>query len=235
MPNTYYVPGEERARRVQDLFSRIARRYDLINDIQSFGLHRGWKAKVIELARIQPGERLLDLCTGTGDIALAAQKKGAIVLGLDFTLPMLEQGLARAGAEQVGFIQGDALRLPFANGSFDIVTIGYGLRNLASFEPGIREMIRVLKPGGRLVILDFGKPPNKLWRSLYFLYLRLVVPIFGRLFCGDSAAYSYIIESLKNYPAQEGVDAELRRLGCKNARILNFIGGVNSINYVERA
>jgi demethylmenaquinone methyltransferase / 2-methoxy-6-polyprenyl-1,4-benzoquinol methylase len=235
MPNSYYVPGEERARRVHDLFSRIARRYDLINDIQSFGLHRAWKQSVIRMAHVTAGERVLDLCTGTGDLAFAFENQQALVCGVDFTLAMLEQARLRNPGSAAQFIHGDALRLPFHDDSFDVVTIGYGLRNLASIEQGLREMLRVLKPRGRLLVLDFGKPPNSAWRAVYFLYLRLVVPIFGRLFCGDSAAYAYILESLKNYPAQEGVDAELRQLGCKNPQIHNFIGGVSSINYAERA
>jgi SAM-dependent methyltransferase len=132
------------------------------------------------------------------------------------------------------FIRGDAQRLPFVEGSFDIVTVGYGLRNLASWEAGLEEMQRVAKPGGRLLVLDFGKPNNRLWRGLYFSYLRFFVPCLGRVFCGDARAYAYILESLKHYPAQEGVAAKMRALGLVNVLLVNLLGGVMSINYGEK-
>ena len=119
--------------------------------------------------------------------------------------------------------------------SFDITTISYGLRNLADFTGGIAELHRVTRRGGHILILDFGKPSNPLWRSLYFLNLRMAVPIFGRIFCGDAAAYAYILQSLRHYPAQQGVDQALRQLGSGNPVIHNFLGGVMSINSAERA
>ena len=127
-----------------------------------------------------------------------------------------------------------ALRTPFPDAHFDVVTISYGLRNLASVDEGLREMWRVLKPGGRLLVLDFGKPDNAVWRGAYFAYLRFAVPVFGRLFCKNAAAYAYILESLQHYPAQRGVDEKLRALGAANARIVNFLGGVMSINVAEK-
>jgi demethylmenaquinone methyltransferase/2-methoxy-6-polyprenyl-1,4-benzoquinol methylase len=243
MANTFYDPGSERAARVSDLFAGIAPRYDLINDLQSFGLHRLWKRRLVRLANPKAGERALDLCCGTGDIALALARRGAEVAGLDFSAPMLE--IARQ--KQLGhsadsrdrsnpqFLQGDAQQIPFADNSFEIVTVGYGLRNLASLETGLREMQRVTKPGGRLLVLDFGKPDNAVWRAIYFGYLQFFVPVLGRIFCGDFAAYAYILESLKHYPAQRGVAEKMRELGLKNIRIINFLGGVMSINYAEKA
>ncbi len=118
--------------------------------------------------------------------------------------------------------------------AFDLVTIGYGLRNLASWETGLREMQRVAKPGGRLVVLDFGKPDNALWRGLYFGYLKLFVPCLGRIFCGNASAYAYILESLKHYPAQQGVGAKMRELGLVDVRVVSLLGGVMSINYGEK-
>jgi len=238
MGNRFYEAGEGRAERVNDLFAAIAPRYDLINDLQSFGLHRWWKRRLIQFAAVQPGEAALDLCCGTGDVAFALAEAGARVTGMDFSAPML--AVAEARKVKVGeaagpvFLQGDALRTPFPDAHFDVVTISYGLRNLASVDEGLREMWRVLKPGGRLLVLDFGKPDNAVWRGAYFAYLRFAVPVFGRLFCKNAAAYAYILESLQHYPAQRGVDEKLRALGAANARIVNFLGGVMSINVAEK-
>jgi demethylmenaquinone methyltransferase / 2-methoxy-6-polyprenyl-1,4-benzoquinol methylase len=245
--NAFYDPGEQRAAKVRELFSRIAPRYDLINDLQSFGLHRYWKRRVIQLARPQPGQRALDVCCGTGDLALALAQRGAQVAGLDFSERMLERAAERGSAIRSGqlekaptassgpcFICGDAQRIPFADGSFHIVTMGYGLRNLASWETGLREMQRVVKPNGRLVVLEFGKPANAFWRGLYFGYLKLFVPCLGRVFCGNASAYAYILESLKHYPAQQGVAAKMRAFGLNNVRIISLLGGVMSINYGEK-
>lgn len=249
MANEYYAQGEQRAEKVNDLFADIAPRYDLINDLQSFGLHRRWKRKLVELARVKSGDAALDLCCGTGDVAFALATAGANVTGLDFSGPMLEVARQRAVAAvrdrrtnleagtasgghspPLQFVQGDALKTPFADASFDIVSISYGLRNLADFDAGLREMWRVARPDARLLVLDFGKPDNALWRALYLGYLRLGVPLFGRVFCRNAPAYAYIYESLKHYPAQRGVDAKLRELGAKDARIVNLLGGAMSIN-----
>ena len=237
MANSFYEPGSQRAARVNDLFAGIAARYDLINDVQSFGLHRFWKWRLLRLANPRPGTRALDLCCGTGDIALALARRGADVTGLDFSGPMLEiarQKIPPSALRPPQFIQGDAQQIPFPDNSFDIVTVGYGLRNLASLDTGLREMQRVAKPGGRLLVLDFGKPDNTLWRALYFGYLRFFVPVLGRVFCGNPAAYAYILESLQHYPAQRGVAERMRGLGLKNVRIINFLGGMMSINAAEK-
>jgi demethylmenaquinone methyltransferase/2-methoxy-6-polyprenyl-1,4-benzoquinol methylase len=254
MANTFFDPGDQRAAKVQDLFARIAPRYDLINDLQSFGLHRYWKRRVLRLARPQPGQRALDLCCGTGDLALALARSGAHVAGLDFSERMLDAAQSRQSrvqpqtprgihhASQITdhssppafFIRGDALRVPFPDNAFDIVTVGYGLRNLANWEAGLREMQRVASPGGRLVVLDFGKPGNALWRGLYFGYLRLFVPWLGRIFCGNAGAYAYILESLKHYPGQDAVAAKMRELGLVNVRAVSLLGGAMSINYGEK-
>lgn len=239
MASKFYVEGDARAARVEDLFAAIAPRYDLINDLQSFGLHRLWKRRLIRLAGIRPGELALDVCCGTGDVAFALAAAGATVTGFDFSEPMLAVARNRARAVAPGaspvFQQGDALNLPFADASFDVVTISYGLRNLADFDRGVRELARVLRPGGRLLVLDFGKPDNALWRWGYFQYLRWLVPIFGRLFCGDGDTHGYILESLKKYPAQRGVDAKLAELGWTDRRVVNLLGGVMGISYGRRA
>ncbi len=234
MASTFFDPGDQRAAKVGDLFARIAPRYDLINDLQSFGLHRLWKRRVIRLARPQPGERALDVCCGTGDLALGLARAGAQVAGLDFTEPMLDVATRRRSEKRPHFVRADAQQIPFRDSSFHIVTVGYGLRNLASWETGLCEMRRVATAGGRLLVLDFGKPDNALWRKLYFGYLRIFVPWLGRVFCGNAAAYSYILESLKHYPAQHGVAAKMRDLGLVNVRVINLLGGVMTINYGEK-
>ena len=240
MSNFFYAPGEQRAAKVNDLFAAIARRYDLLNDLQSFGLHRRWKHGVVGLAAIQPGQRALDVCCGTGDIALALARGSAEVTGLDFSQAMLEIAENRrlkntqSPAANPKFIQGDAQQLPFTDNSFDAVTVGYGLRNLASWETGVTEMFRVTKPGGRLVVLDFGKPANALWRAIYFTHLKMTVPLLGWLFCGNADAYAYILESLKHYPAQAGVAAKMQELNLSNVRVINLLGGAMAINYGEK-
>lgn len=233
MGNKFYQPGEQRAAKVQDLFSAIASRYDLINDLQSFGLHRFWKRRLLKIANVTRNDRVLDLCCGTGDIALNLARSGAAVAAADFSGPMLAVALerARAAGVAVNWLRADALSLPFQDAQFDAVLVSYGLRNLADFEAGIREMHRVTKPGGRLLVLDFGKPRQRLLRAAYFAYLGHWVPLFGRVLCGDSATHSYILESLRHYPAQEGIKLIMRHLGCEQVRVLNLLGGIMSINH----
>jgi demethylmenaquinone methyltransferase/2-methoxy-6-polyprenyl-1,4-benzoquinol methylase len=228
---SYYQPGQHRAAAVRELFGTIAPRYDLINDLQSFWFHRVWKRRLVRLAAPQPRERALDVCCGTGDIAASIARCGAHVCGVDFSAEML--AIAQRKMPQSFWVQADALQLPFTDGSFDIVTVGYGLRNLADWRRGISEMRRVANSGGRLLILDFGKPRNSLWRRIYFTYLRRAVPLHGKVFCGDAAAYAYILESLQDYPAQEGVAAELQRMGCFDIRTINLLGGIMSIHFAR--
>ena len=253
MSNTFYAPGEQRAAKVNDLFAAIARRYDLINDLQSFGLHRLWKRRVVELAAVKPGDRALDLCCGTGDLALALAQRGAETTGLDFSPQMLNVAKQRSQKSEVRsqkpdselrtpnsgfrppiFCQGDAQQLPFPENSFDAVTVGYGLRNLTSWERGLDEMFRVAKPGARLIVLDFGKPANRLWRKIYFAHLRCSVPLIGLLFCGNASAYAYILESLKHYPAQLAVAEKMRALKLANVCVINLLGGAMAINYGKK-
>jgi len=238
--NVFYDAGTARASKVNHLFARIARRYDLINDLQSFGLHRSWKRRVVDLAEVQPGTRALDVCCGTGDIALALARRGAETTGLDFSSQMLAVAAERlkktpnVGFHIPHFLQGDAQQLPFPDNSFDIVTVGYGLRNLTSWERGLDEMCRVARPCARLMVLDFGKPANALWRAIYFAHLRLSVPLIGLLFCGNASAYAYILESLKHYPAQLAVAEKMRALKLENIRVINLLGGAMAINYGEK-
>ena len=240
MSNEYYDAGEQRAAKVNDLFARIARRYDFLNDLQSFGLHRRWKRQVVDLARVSPGSSALDLCCGTGDLTFALAERGAETTGLDFSPKMLEVAMRRqikhSNSEftNPNFIRGDAQQLPFADNSFEIVMFGYGLRNLTNWERGLDEMFRVARPGARLAILDFGKPTNTVWRNIYFTHLKISVPLIGLFFCGNAQAYAYILESLKFYPAQLAVAEKMRRLKMKDVRVINLIGGAMAINIGEK-
>jgi demethylmenaquinone methyltransferase/2-methoxy-6-polyprenyl-1,4-benzoquinol methylase len=195
----------------------------------------------------KPSELALDLCCGTGDVALALARRGAVVAGVDFSAPMLAVARARCGRQMsrpqgqcqdrisLQLVRADALRVPFPDNAFDAVTIAYGLRNLANFTAGLAEMKRVAKPGGRLLVLDFGKPPNWLWRAIYFAYLQCLGPLFGRLCCGDADTYGYILASLKQYPAQPGVAEMLQAIHCVKVRTISLVGGAMSISYGEKA
>ncbi len=253
MESKFYQAGKHRAEKVQELFAAIARRYDLLNDIMSAGLHRRWKRRLVELA-LGEGEagsrkRVLDLCCGTGDIALAFARAGADVTGADFTEEMLRVAEARCGAggttaegtkdlnsqagrpRNVSWVRADALRLPFPDNSFDVVSVGYGLRNLADIERGLREILRVLKPGERFLSLDFGKPESTAFRAPYFGYLRVVLPILGRVFCGDPDTHGYILASLRDYPAQKGIEELMISCGYRDCGFEEFCLGSMAINY----
>jgi demethylmenaquinone methyltransferase/2-methoxy-6-polyprenyl-1,4-benzoquinol methylase len=236
--NKYLSYDAQRAPHVRALFSRIAGRYDLVNDVMSFGLHRRWKRQTVELALEGSSSkpRVLDLCCGSGDLAFLAEDRGAgAVVGADFTLPMLAVARRRKieGRRRCSFLQGDALRLPFADGSFDVVTVGYGLRNIADIPAALVEMRRVLAPGGRAVVLDFGKPDNWIVGTLYGGFLRTMMPAVGWLFHGDPETYLYIPASLRLFPAQRGVESLMRQAGFSKVRYENRLLGTMGINVGE--
>jgi demethylmenaquinone methyltransferase/2-methoxy-6-polyprenyl-1,4-benzoquinol methylase len=223
--NPFYSPGQQRAAQVQKLFAAIARRYDLLNDVMSAGLHRCWKRRLVKLAG-QPRD-VLDLCCGTGDIAL---RFAGNVIGADFSAEMLHVAAAREQSH-IRWIQADALQLPFPDDSFDVVSVGYGLRNLSDLPAGLREMRRVLRPGGKLLSLDFGKPECGVWRKFYFAHLRFWVPVLGRILVGERDAYAYILTSLEHYPAQRGVRQLMEECGFEQCGFEEFWGGAMAINF----
>jgi demethylmenaquinone methyltransferase/2-methoxy-6-polyprenyl-1,4-benzoquinol methylase len=235
--NKYLSYDESRAPKVREMFSRLADRYDLVNDVMSFGMHRVWKRQTVQMALsgAPRNVRVLDLCCGSGDLCFLAEDLGAgEIVGVDFTLPMLDVAKRRrkegGRRSRVRLIQADALRLPFPDASFDVLTIGYGLRNVADIQAALSEMRRVLAPGGRAVVLDFGKPAGALPAALYRAYLGTVMPAVGWMFHGDPQTYDYIPASLERYPAQRGVEALMRAAGFGEVRYEERLLGTMGIN-----
>jgi ubiquinone/menaquinone biosynthesis methyltransferase len=221
---------------VRRLFHTIADRYDLITRLLSFGRDRHWKMRLVGLAEPRVGSAALDLACGTGDIAFELALRGAQVVGLDVTHRMLELAQARnAGANRVRFVTGDMMALPFPDASFDLVTTGYGIRNVPRIEPALAEIRRVLRPGGLLVSLDFDRPANPVVRAVYLSYLTVVGSALGWVLHRDPDTYRYIPESIRRYPGAAGVSAMLRRDGFADARELPVLGGLMAIVVASRS
>lgn len=231
------ISDSDRKRRfVRGLFGRIARRYDLTNDVMSFGLHRRWKRRLVELAELAPGHRVLDLAAGTGDLALRAVERTGrgLVAAADLTPEMVEVGRERPGAEQVAWVGADALELPFADESFDRVLIGYGLRNFPDLGRSLAEIHRCLEPGGRLLSLDFAKPPRRWLRRVYLRYLDVSTAAVGWLLHRDPEAYLYIPESLRAYPSQEGVCDAMEGAGFETCGWIDLVFGTMAIHFAHK-
>jgi demethylmenaquinone methyltransferase/2-methoxy-6-polyprenyl-1,4-benzoquinol methylase len=207
------------------MFDRIAPVYDSMNRLMTAGLDRRWRRETAA-AVVQPGDRVLDVCCGTGDLALAAQQAGAKVTGLDFSEPMLER--ARAKAPELDWVSGDALVLPFEDGSFDAVTIGFGLRNLADAEHGLKEMRRVLAAGGRVGILEITRPRGVL-APFYRLWFDGVIPLAGKVLPGGSA-YSYLPASVRRFPDPQALAKLMDEAGFDEIRWRLFAGGIVALH-----
>lgn len=230
--------GEAKARDVREMFGAIAGRYDRLNHLLSLGIDRRWRAEAVREALAVRPRRILDVATGTADLALAIKARApqAEVTGLDFAEPMLElarQKAARRGLE-LRFVRGDAQALPFADESFDAVTVAYGLRNFADRERGLREMHRVLRPGGRLVVLEFPPPPKGLFGRAFRLYLLAVIPALAGHLSGQGEAYRYLGRSVLDFPAPEALAAMMRESGfCRvGARLQSF--GISALHRGEK-
>ena len=228
------VPEGEKARRVGEVFDRVADRYDVMNDLMSLGLHRAWKAFAVGVIRPRPGERILDIASGSGDLARALAKRvvpGGEVLVTDINRRMLERGRDRlldAGVLAPA-VQCDGERLPFADASFDCVSVAFGLRNMTHKEAALAEMRRVLRPGGRLAVLEF----SKVWKPLegaYDLYSFKVLPWLGERVAGDAAAYRYLAESIRMHPDQETLAAMMGSAGLERVEVFNLAGGVVALH-----
>lgn len=212
--------GEDRARQVRRIFTEIAPRYDLLNHLLSLNVDRRWRRRAVERLGWQraPDGRYLDACSGTFDLALElSDQKGfrGRTVASDFARRMLVEGRGKVGVRAVDAVCGDSLRLPFPDRTFDGATVGFGVRNLADLDRGLRELYRVLKPGARLVLLEFTLPPNRFVRSLYMFYFDRVLPVVGRVVSGHPWAYTYLPESVKDFP---GPDDLARRMAAAGFR-----------------
>ncbi|MFN2530549.1 MAG: bifunctional demethylmenaquinone methyltransferase/2-methoxy-6-polyprenyl-1,4-benzoquinol methylase UbiE [Pyrinomonadaceae bacterium] len=229
--------ANEHAGRVREMFAAIATRYDLLNHLLSGNVDRRWRKIVAEelVARLnsQPA-RLLDVACGTGDLAMALfETTGAEVVAADFCRPMLEIA-ARKLPRNVGLVEGDALRLPFADACFDAVTIGFGLRNLANVAAGLAELFRVLKPAGCAVVLEFSKPSNLFLRSGFGFYFHRILPVLGGLVSGSRSAYAYLPSSVDRFPDQGELCRMLETSGFKDVGFRNLTGGIAAIHFGRR-
>ena len=220
---------------VRAMFDRIAGFYDLMNSVMTVGLHHRWRRRAADLARVGPGARVLDVATGTGDLALEVASRvepGGEIIGSDFSEEMLAH--ARTKAPGIRFEWGNALELPYPDDSFDAATVGFGARNFSDLDRGLNEMARVVRPGGRVVILEITTPTKPPLSLFYRLWFDRLVPLLGR-FAGDSAAYEYLPQSVKRFPGPAELAATMERAGLRNIRYVITAGGIIAIHVGEKA
>ncbi len=230
--------GAEREDQVRTLFSEIAPRYDLLNHVLSLNIDRGWRRRAIRMLRWQEREKgqYLDACAGTFDLSLELAGQAGFqgsVIATDFALPMLVQGLGKIGPS-VTPICADTLRLPFARACFDGAMVGFGVRNLSDLRAGFVALARVLRPGARLVILEFTEPPNRVVRGLYNFYFHRILPVVGRVVSGHPWAYSYLPESVREFPGPEELAGLMAESGFRNVEWRLVTGGIAAIHVAVR-
>ncbi len=230
------VPVQDKQRRVAGVFTSVARKYDVMNDLMSLGIHRIWKRFVIDLAGLRPGERVLDVAGGTGDLTRAFARQvgrdGLAVL-TDINAAMLGEGRSRLlddGLVQVPVAQANAECLPFADDSFDCITIGFGLRNVTDKDLALQSMLRVLKPGGRLLVLEFSTPTSGLLGKVYDFYSFNLLPRIGQLVAHDGDSYQYLAESIRMHPDQETLKTMMADAGFVNLDYHNMTGGIVALH-----
>jgi demethylmenaquinone methyltransferase/2-methoxy-6-polyprenyl-1,4-benzoquinol methylase len=208
------------------MFDRIARVYDRMNSVMTAGMHHRWRERAADLARVGPGSRALDVGTGTGDLAIELARRGAAVTGLDFAPAMLE--VARRKAPEIAFERGDALALPHGDGEFDAVTVGFGARNFSDLDRGLREMARVTRAGGRVVVLEITTPQRAPLSWFFRLWFDRAVPTLGRL--ADPDAYSYLPSSVRRFPGPEELARRLGGAGLDDVRWIVTAGGIIALH-----
>jgi len=226
------VREDEKAGRVQGVFTSVASKYDIMNDVMSMGIHRIWKDAMMDWLAPRAGQRLLDVAGGTGDISFRFLKRAGYghATVLDLTESMLVEGRKRAEADRMAdildWVTGDAMALPFADNTFDVYTISFGIRNVTRPQDALNEAFRVLKPGGRLMVLEFNQIPNDGLQKLYDLYSFNVIPRMGKLIADDRDSYQYLVESIRKFPDQETFLSMVRQAGFENAKYRNLSMGI---------
>jgi len=231
------VPESEKAGKVAEVFHSVAARYDIMNDVLSGGMHRLWKRFTIELSGVRRGNKVLDIAGGTGDLARKFSSlvgpEGEVVLA-DINASMLKVGrdrlLDKGVSGNISFVQADAEKLPFPDNHFDVVTIAFGLRNVTHKEDALRSMLRVLKPGGRLLILEFSKPSNPLLSKFYDAYSFKFMPLAGKLITDDADSYRYLAESIRMHPDQETLKGMMADAGFERITFHNMTGGIVALH-----
>jgi demethylmenaquinone methyltransferase/2-methoxy-6-polyprenyl-1,4-benzoquinol methylase len=230
------LQGQERAAYVQNMFDQIAGRYNLMNRLMTGGQDGRWREFVVRQARLRSGDAMLDLATGTGDIAFEAlrQVPGVTAVGGDFSLGMMTVGQQLELGDRVGWSGADALNLPYRDESFDAVTAGYLMRNVIDIPRAFAEQKRVLRPGGRLVLLDTAPPPRNLLRPFVIAYLKYGIPLLGRLVSGNSDAYTYLPESTQRFKTPDELAALMREAGFENVAYKTFMFGTMAVHWGEK-
>jgi demethylmenaquinone methyltransferase/2-methoxy-6-polyprenyl-1,4-benzoquinol methylase len=230
------VPESEKAGRVQGIFGSVASKYDVMNDAMSLGIHRVWKDAMMDWLAPHAGQRLLDVAGGTGDISFRflARAGDAEAVVCDLTEPMLVEGRKRAEAEQMAnqlsWVVGDAMALPFPGNSFDVYTISFGIRNVTRPQDALAEAFRVLRPGGRLMVLEFSQIPNDLMQKAYDLYSFNIIPRLGEAIAGDRDSYQYLVESIRRFPDQDTFLQMIKDAGFENASYRNLSLGIAALH-----
>ncbi len=230
------VRETDKAGRVQGVFNSVASKYDVMNDVMSMGIHRVWKDAMMDWLAPRPGQRLLDVAGGTGDISFRFLKRAGHghATVLDLTEPMLVEGRKRAEAEQMmdslDWVVGDAMALPFDDNTFDVYTISFGIRNVTRPQEALNEAYRVLKPGGRLMVLEFSQLPNDGLQKIYDLYSFNVIPRMGQLIANDRDSYQYLVESIRNFPDQDTFLQMVCQAGFGNAKYRNLSMGIAALH-----
>lgn len=234
----FQTVGEgDKAGLVQGVFTRVASKYDIMNDLMSLGIHRLWKGAMMDWLAPRAGQRLLDVAGGTGDIAfrfLARAGEGAEATVLDLTAEMLAEGKKRAEAENMAdaltWTEGDAMALPFDSNSFDLYTVSFGIRNVTRIEDALAEAFRVLRPGGRLMVLEFSQIPNDMMQRAYDLYSFNVIPVMGQMVAKDRDSYQYLVESIRRFPDQDRFAGMIRAAGFEQVKYRNLSLGIAALH-----